>query len=546
MIFRYFHHVLALALVLFSVWMSALVSQRVFERLPHLEDEVAYLYQAKTYAGGHLVIDSPQPRRAYWQPFVVDYGPTGQRFSKYTPGWPALLMLGIWMGQPWVINAFLAGLTVALVYRLGREVFSADTGLIAAALTAFSPMALLLNGTLMGHTAALFGVTLFYYAYWRMERGRRPLRWGVIGGLALGLVITARPLTAIGIALPFVAWSSWRVFHAVRRIIPIIRSGAARSPYMARVLAPLVTLAAVTLIVSSSIPLYNYAATGDPAKNLYTLIWAYDRVGFGECCGRSGHTLEKGVRHVRFDLSLMAADLFGWQWQDLTDVDEHLSHLLVTGEIGTSITPELQEHLRTSGSYWPLTGISWILLPFGLLLGGRKRWIWLLAGSAAGLIAVHLAYWIGSQRYSTRYYFEALTALALISALPLAWLIKRFAQRWLIYTALTVGLIYSLYVYSTPRISALYRFNFITPEQIEGVMARRESDEPVLVIVSGTDVRWRALGTLMSVTSPYLDSDIVVAWDYLQDGVREAIIERFPDRQIIEMQAEGNEWAFVE
>lgn len=541
-----YHQALVLALVFFSICMSALISQRVFERLPHLEDEVAYLYQAKTYAGGHLVIESPQPRRAYWQPFVVDYSPTGQRFSKYTPGWPALLMLGVWMGQPWVINAFLSGLTIALVYRLGQEIFSADAGLIAAALTAFSPMALLLNATLMGHTAALFGATLFFYAYWRIEHGRRMFRWAVIGGLALGLVIATRPLTAIGIAAPFVAWSVLRAAGAARQLFSETKSSITQHPHTLHVIAPLATLAVVTLIVSSSIPIYNYAATGDPTKNLYTLIWSYDQVGFGECCGRNGHTLEKGIRHVRFDLSLMAADLFGWQWEDLTDVDEHLSRLLATGELGTSITPGLQEHLRTSGSYWPLTGISWILLPFGLLAGGRKRWTWLLAWSATGLIAVHLAYWIGSQRYSTRYYFEALTALALISALPLAWLIQRFGRRWPIYLALAVGLVYSLYVYSTPRITALYRFNFITPEPIEGVMARRESNDPVLVIVSGDDVRWRALGTLMSVTSPYLDSDIVVAWDYLQEGVRDAIEARFPDRQIIEMQATGNEWRFVE
>jgi hypothetical protein len=555
---KYSHHALALILVFFSIFMSALVSDRVFERLPHLEDEVAYLFQAKTYAGGHLTIDSPQPRRAYWQPFVVDYQPTGQRFSKYTPGWPALLTIGILLNQPWVINAFLAGLTVALVYRLGREIFSPDTGLIAAALTAFSPMMLLLNGTLMGHTAALFGATLFYYAYWRVERGRRALRWGVVAGLALGLIVATRPLTAIGIAAPFVLWSGIRVLRALT-VDTSLPSHDARLPFsiqwrggwgvrlpLRSVLPPLLVLAVVTIIISTSIPIYNYAATHDAKKNLYTLVWPYDQVGFGECCGRNGHTLEKGIRHVRFDLSLMAADLFGWQLQDVTGIASHLSTLINTGQMGTSITPELEEHLRTSGDYWPLTGISWILLPFGLLIGWRKRWTWLLAGAALGLIAVHLAYWIGSQRYSTRYYSETLTALAIISAIPLAWLIERLKRRWLIVGLLAVGLVYSLYVYSTPRINALYRFNFITPEPLEGVMARREGDKPVLVIVTGQDVRWRALGTLMTVTSPYLDSDIVMGWDNTQPGVREEILVRFPDRQVIEMQAEGNQAWFVD
>ena len=86
------HEIAALLLVLFSFFMSALVSDRVFERLPHLEDEVAYLFQAKTYAGGHLVIDTPNPRRAYWQPFVLDQN--GVRFGKYTPGWPLILAPG--------------------------------------------------------------------------------------------------------------------------------------------------------------------------------------------------------------------------------------------------------------------------------------------------------------------------------------------------------------------------------------------------------------------------------------------------------------------
>lgn len=531
---------IVLVLVLFSVAMSALVSDRVFERLPHLEDELAYLFQAKTYARGQLVIDTPEPRRAFWQPFVVDYHPTGKRFSKYTPGWPALLMLGVLVGQPWVVNAFLAGLNVALAYRLGREIFHAEVGVVAAALTAFSPMALLLNATLMGHTAALFGVTLFLLAYWQMEHKRHALRWGVVAGLALGLVVATRPLTAIGISIPLIVWSAIRVLRSLRK-----NAASSRFEHFWQTLKPLLALAVVTLIVSSAIPIYNYAATGDPTLNLYTLVWDYDRVGFGDCCGRHGHTVEKGIRQVRFDLSLMAADLYGWQWQDIQNLGAHVWQWLQTGTMGTSITPELQDHLLNASDYWPLTGISWILLPFGLALGLRRRWTWLLAGAAACLVVVHVAYWIGSQRYSTRYYFESLTALSILSAVPIVWLARRMGRRPL-YALLALGLLYSLYSYSTPRISVLHGFNFVNRATIDEVQARRKSDQPVLVIVSGDSVRWRAMGALMSVTSPYLDSDIVVAWDNLQPGTREGILALFPDRPIIEMQAEGNEAWFVQ
>ncbi len=575
-----FRSLAALGLVLFSFFMSGFVSRIVFERLPHLEDEVAYIYQAKTLAGGHLVIDSPQPRRAFWQPFVLDQN--DKRFGKYTLGWPALLAPGMAMGEPWVINAFFAALTVALVFRFGSDVYNRDVGLIAASLTAFSPMALLLNATLMGHSSALFFVMLFMFAYWRLERDPHPVRWGIVAGLALGAVIANRPLTGVGVALPFIAWSGVRLLRALRE---------SRVSVWHR-LRPLLALSVVAILLSAVIPIYNYAATGDAGQNLYTLVWDYDSVGFGECCGRSadrgegGHNLERGVRHMRFDLSLMAADLFGWQ-------------------IG-QITPEAETHFLLEGDYYPLVGISWILLPVGLLIAYRRRsiwialwllvgygwlwlifnvnnaewarnptaswlwlgvaalwlvaplfvlwrapqptratWTWLLVSVALGLIGAQLTYWIGSQRYSTRYYYEALAVLALLSALPVAWLARRFG-RIPVYALFAVALLYSLYFYSQPRISALYRYNQISREQIAQVEARREGDRPVLVLVEGGSVRWRAFGTLMSVTSPYLDSDIIAAWDYGATGVRDAILERFPDRQVIEMQANENDWWFEE
>lgn len=579
-----FYQLAATALVFFSFAMAALISRTVFERLPHLEDELAYVYQARIFAHGELVAQTPEPRRAYWQPFVVDY--QGNRFGKYSPGWPAFLSIGLNMGQPWVINAFFAALTVALTYRLGREVFNPDTGLIAAALVAFSPMALLLNATLMGHTAALACFTLFMVAYWRMERSmerrRHTLRWGVLAGVALGLLVVNRPLTAIGVTLPFILWSGLKVLRAAHQSY----IDAAGFRPIIQTLRPLLALAGIALVISAGLPVFNHAATGDPAKNLYTLVWDYDRVGFGECCGRSGHTIIKGVRHTRFDLSLMAADLFGWQLEPVTE--------------------EQQGYLLTSSSYWIGYGLSFFLLPFGLLIGfwawwlrlwviggllllitplqldmpfvkedapmtwawlgvlaawmlapaavltprpqdRANAWTWLLLGVAAGLIGVHLAYWVGSQRYSTRYYFEALSALALLSALPLASLAHHIS-RTMIYGVVAVILMWSLLTYSLPRIEALYRFNRVSPEMIDVINARRVDDRPVVVLATGEygTVRWRSFGTLMTLTGPYFKEDIVAAWDYAPntDEVRSQILERFPDRQVIKMYVRENDYWF--
>lgn len=601
---------LVLLLVAFAFGMSALVSRTVFERLPHLEDEVAYLFQARIFARGEVVIDTPDPRNAFWQPFVVDSRETGHRFGKYTPGWPLLLSLGVRMGQVWLVNALLSALTVALVYRIGREIYAHEVGVLAALLTAFSPAALLLNSSLMGHTAALFYATLFIYAYWRLEHGRRRLTWGLVAGAALGLLAMTRPLTTLAIALPFVIWSGLRL---AERLLSAMRQRGQWQHFW-RNLAPLLLLSGVALSLVTTLPAFNYAATGDASQNLYELVWSYDKVGFGDCCGRSGHTLEKAFRHTRFDLSLTAADLFGWQL--------------------APITPQLQEHLRTSASYWPEIGLSFVLLPVGILLGilavfsakpPSGRWLrliallawsgvalawvllpinieadlvqntlglnpdwitepssgwlwtglallwlsapmvlwlrwretpqipytWLLASVVLGIVLVQMLYWIGSQRYSTRYYFEALQAAALLSALPLGWLARR-VSRPLVYSVICLLAIGTLYHYSTPRIAALYQFNFITQEHVDAIDAQRDRDQDILVIVTGSSsgddrVRWRAYGTWMAVTSPFLDSEIVVARDFGSDGFRERILATVgADRQIIEVLAVGNDWSFVE
>ena len=577
------------ALAFFAFFMSAYLSRSVYERLPHLEDEVAYLFQARVFARGDIVIETPEPRRAYWQPFVVDRD--GLRFSKYTPGWSGLLSLGVNLGQAWVINAFFAAMTVALVYRLGSNLFNPDVGLIASALTAFSPMALLLNASLMGHTPALFFTTLFILAYRQIEKTHR-IRWGLMAGFALGFVVILRPLTAIGIGTAFIVWSVIRVLEAV------INRGAEQSRWknLSQVLKPLIALSFVTLIMATAVPLYNNAATGEASRNLYTFVWTYDQLGFGECCGRNGHTLERAVRHTRFDLSLTAADVFGWQ-------------------LG-AITEEIRQHWLVESDYFPNIGLGFFLIPFGILAGflttvyrpsrlksvvllvvwliglavflslaldakndrirdisfawtwiigaaawliaplivlGDKgvwqaRWTWLLLCVALGLVLAQMTYWIGSQRYSTRYYVEGLTSFAILTALPIAYIARQW-NRAIIYAVLAIVLGYSFVSYSLPRVRVLTEFNFINQKLINDIQSLQEDDRALLVLVKGApsgdnQVRWRSLGTLMAVTSPYLDSEIVGAWDYDSPEARAEILARFPDRQVIEMVANGNDIMF--
>jgi 4-amino-4-deoxy-L-arabinose transferase-like glycosyltransferase len=571
------HHALVLLLMLFSFGMSLYISRSVFERLPHLEDELAYLYQARIFARGQVVVESPQPSNAFWQPFLLDR--SGNRFSKYPPMWSAQLAVGEAMGAAWWVNAALAALAVALVYKLGAALYNRDVGVLAALLLGLSPMTLLLNGTLMGHTSALVFTLLFLYACWRVERGGA-LRWGIVAGAALGMVIANRPLAAVGVALPVAAW--W-----VGKIMRALYGRAVARPYTPS-LKPIALLILTALILTATLPLYNWITTGSPTTNLYTLVWSYDRLGFGECCGRSGHTLAKAFNHLRYDLSLAAADVHGWQ-------------------IGNFSNTVIQ-HLRSESTYYPNLGLSWlIILPALVAAFGRRIWrvaAWLLVGMAWVIVAlnvapqafespqaawlwvgmalawalmplvwlgwrgdakhgwsylllalvlstliIHMTYWIGSQRYSARYYYEALGAWALLGALPLAWAARRIGRVW-VYAAVLALMLFSLFNYSLPRIRILYGFNNVSQRWIDAARARSEGEQPLLVIVTGTELSWRSMGTFMAATSPYLDSDIIAIYNRIasaeDSGLRETMIAQFPDREVIELRGQGAEVQFVD
>ena len=88
----------ALIFAFFAFGASIVMNRTVFERLPHLEDEFAYLFQAKLFAGGQAWVKRDEPVKVFWQPFVLqpETSPDGtlRRFGKYTPGWPLLLAPG--------------------------------------------------------------------------------------------------------------------------------------------------------------------------------------------------------------------------------------------------------------------------------------------------------------------------------------------------------------------------------------------------------------------------------------------------------------------
>lgn len=568
---------IALVCVGFAFAASAVISRATFDRLPHLEDEFAYLYQARLFADGDLAVPTPHPRAAYWQPFLIDVN--GQRFGKYPPGWPLILAVGVRAGAPWIVNAWLAALAVALVYRLGRDLYSPRAGAVAALLAAASPMALLLTGTLMGHTAGMGCAALFLYALWKLEspiqtrkRKESPQRaqvgpspkspphavergltntpipplhtvggaktktpgWAALAGLALGTLLINRPLTAVGIAVPLIAYEIGRALWTWRR--SGWRAGA-------RVSALLGIVAVTALGIGLIWPWFNWAVSAprgesfpvylgrflrsDDDTNLYLRVWPYDRVGFGPQHGRAegGHTLALGWEHARRDMRCAARDVFGWA-APLPDGAR-------------------ADNACTAGAGWSYASV--IPLGLGLLAGWRRHWTWLLLSVPVSLAAVYMAYWAGSWLYSARYYAEALAAVAVLAGGGIAALFgdgsrvgpgiwpyapTKRQRSIILYAALGALAVYSLVIYTPARLAPLRGYGSVTQAQIDRLNAWREDPSRPLLVIAVGDHHWREVAALMALTTPRRDGDIVLARDGYGSQA-DAIRAQFPDREVI-------------
>ena len=465
---------LVLILCILAFVITAAVAYFAFERLPHLEDEVAYLFQARTMALGRLTAPSPDVEQAFWTPFVLDY--EGQRFGKYPPGWPGVLAAGVLVGLPWLVNPLLAALSLYLVYRLGQTLYDERAGLLAALLGLTSPLFLVLSGSYLSHLASLVWLLLFSLWFVWTVQGRS--RWFALGaGLALGLAFLTRSLTAMAYAAPFMAYS----------LVQVLR----RRPNWPRYLL----VAAAGAAVAALLPVYQWAVTGDPWLNPYLLWWPYDRIGFGPGIGAmpGGHSLHYAWINLKQDLSRTATDLLGWP------------------------------------------ALSWIPPVLGLALRPRRGKDWALAAPFACLVIAYLFYWIGSpaRLWGPRYYFEGFGGLWLLGAVGLLkvwdWARER-TEAWLrpaLVTALALLVFGGLAANLPYRLGEAHGFYGITRSQLDPIEEAGLHNALVIVYAE----RWLEYGAMLGQASPLLDDDVVYARGNL-DEMDAAVMAMYPDRAV--------------
>jgi hypothetical protein len=480
---------IALVISLITILVTYYVTIQYFEAIPHLEDEIAYVWQARAIAEGNLVVASPPQAESFLVPFVVDHN--GVRFGKYPLGWPVLLGIGVRFGIRSLVNPLLAGLGVWLTYRLGKKIFGETVGIIASLLTLTSPFFLMNSGSLLSHSFGLVLSLAFALAWLDSFTGQGNPHQKLtiaVAGASLGVLALTRPLTAVAVAFPF-------AIHGVYLFI--------RREWSTR--WQLIVVGGLALGIGALTFLWQYAVTGNALLNPYTLWWEYDKVGFGPGFGltESGHSLRLARINTRFSLRVGYGDLFGW--------------------------------LR----------YSWIFLPFGLLgVILRRNWRGLLLGAVfPSLVIFYAAYWVGAWLFGPRYYFEGLFSLTLFTAVGIAWLAGwpilpdepwrnyigwQRARPLLVLAFVSILIIGNLIYYTPQRLSSLRGlYGMEKADLIPFFTEQAQELTPALIVVHPKN--WMEYGVLLDLQSPDLDSPFIFIFSHDRES-DEALREDFPDR----------------
>lgn len=349
---------------------SLVVSDHVFLRAPHNNDEFSYLFQAHNFAEGRVSRPFPPNHPAFRNRMIIMDENVGW-LSRYPFAHALYLVPGVVLGDPYIMSALAAGLSVLLLCLTGRLLGGDAVGIAAGLALLVSPLRIIYGGTLLSHTSGLLkaSLMLFAYAQWRLSNRHF---FALLAGLAWALLFNNRSYTALLIAIPFgldALGAAWRE-RTPRRLVGV---GCFAVSAMAGV---------VMLLV------YNHLAVGDYGTMTYLYYTQTERLGFGpRRYGRVEHTLQRGLEM----LVTRVGSLDTWLW----------------GFAGSLVV--------------------WLGM---LVIGWKRHWSRLCLAAVVCVCVGYVYFWyFGCMDAGPAYYYETLPFLALGAAFGIAKLVDRFGWR---------------------------------------------------------------------------------------------------------------------
>lgn len=483
----------ALAVVAFNI--TLYVHRAYADSLAHNPDSVAYLFQAKIFASGRLTAEPPPAVDAFMFTFPT-FTPVvnGNWASVYPFGHPLVLALGIKAGAVWLVPPLIGAANVLLVFLIGRKLFSARVGLLAAAVMASSPFFISAAAEYLSHNTAVLYLQLSLL--FLVLSSRRPLAFGLLSGVFFGLLLNTRVMTTLALVPPFGALLLAYMAPAGRRWTG--------SKQLAGFVAGAGILAAAFLA-------YNYAFTGDALRPSYGSTSTLERaIGFSD-----RHSAGIGASNMQADMAFLLLMLNGW----------------------------------------PLyVGLAFVLLPF--VTGTRNPWDWFLLACAMCAMAIWVLYEGHGIQAGPRYWYEATPFLFLLTARGVdraatllndgaSWLRARASPRaWagaaVVYLFVAGLIAFSLYSWLWGRNERYHVLASMVPESAQRFQGLNDVDRRLLDKIDEAELDnalvvvepcfWQCYGHLFWLNEPSLDGNIVYAQETAT--MRRDLFAAFPDRTV--------------
>jgi len=504
---------LAVGCALVAFWGAAHINNHYLEKTPHVQDSVNYYFQAQLYGMGKTSIEEPPNIKSFASEHIIVQN---KRWYCHYPFFlPLLFMIGLKLGIIWLVNPLIAFGSVLLVFWIGKEHYSAMTGLWAAILLTSSPFFMVMSASFMSHPTGLFLTTVCLYYFLKVLK-KPCFKYTVLLGLVIGLLFNTRPLTAFAIgAISFSFYIRNRDIFSKKLLKHLVLLLLCSAIGVGVFFAYSSHLSGKTLQFATHTKVSDVRGPSK-VKFINRFVNSFAAAGVG----KKGHSPERGLGCVR----------------------------------------ALTELYHTYSLNWPgWFNLSFMLIPF--VYWKRREEDRYLFWTFFCLPAFYTLYWRSAIMYGPRYIYEILPMTVLLSArgidvclISMDWLheisfMKNWRTRstakaitalflygfvgWMIYTNVNQFFLKSSYSLKNYPPVSLVPMKLSSMKNFNGVKRKIpntiESYGITNAIVFVDDRRWQGFGSVARFNTPTLDTDIIYA-KYLKEEQNKEVMKMFPDK----------------
>lgn len=296
---------LIIACVAFALY--AFIAWRVLSARPLFIDELSQLFQARIFASGRLWL--PEPEHPEFTSILHIIDDRGKWFSQFPPGGPLMMVPGVVVNAPWLVDPFAGAVSAALFWGIARRIEPRPAvALGASLLMATAPFVAFLASSHMNHATCAMWILVAVYALTRMTEGDHDgtssttrSMFAALAGFAFGVAASIRPVDAFAFAFPAGLWMLLR---------------AARRPAFVR---DLLAAGAGLAIPAACILWFNALTTGHPLLFAYEQLWGKEHgLGFHQAPYGLVHTPARGLELLNLYFLRLQSYLFETPLPSLT------------------------------------------------------------------------------------------------------------------------------------------------------------------------------------------------------------------------------------